>query len=82
MRSGRIRVRRSPIMKSMKSGEVKSQGMKELMGKGGRDAASYKSDVGGMSGSGKKMDKLAGSCGSDCKGKDESAYKSAKLQAY
>jgi hypothetical protein len=62
--------------------EENGKSVKELMGKGGRDAASYKSDVGGMSGNGKKMDKLAGSCGSDCKSKDEAAYKSAKLQAY
>lgn len=56
--------------------------VKELKGKGGRDASSYKSDVGGAGMGGKKMDKLAGSCGSDCKTKDEAAYKSAKLQDY
>lgn len=62
---------------------MKEQAVKELKGKGGRDAASYKSEVGGAgTGAAKKMDKLAGSCGSDCKGKDESAYKAAKLQAY
>jgi hypothetical protein len=53
---------------------------KELKGKGGRDAAAYKSETGGAGMGGKKMDKLAGSCGADCKPKDEGAYKAAKLQ--
>jgi hypothetical protein len=51
---------------------------KALKGKGGRDASSYKSDVGGAGMGGKKMDKLASSCG-ECKPKDQGAYKSAKL---
>jgi hypothetical protein len=53
---------------------------KELKGKGGRDAASYKSETGGAQGSAKKKDKLAASCG-ECSGKDGAAYSKAKLQA-
>lgn len=53
---------------------------KELKGSGGRDAAAMKSETGGAKGSAKKMDKLAAQCGSDCKGKDDGAYKAAKLQ--
>jgi hypothetical protein len=57
-----------------------AKGEKELKGSGGRDAAAYKSDTGGMKGSAKKVDKLAGQCGGECSGKDEAAYTKAKLQ--
>lgn len=61
---------------------MKEKPVKELKGMGGRDAASYKSETGGIKGAAKKMDKLASSCGTECKGKDASAYKNAKLQSY
>lgn len=61
--------------------EQKGKEPKELKGSGGRDASAYKSETGGAGGGmgAKKMDKLAGSCSSDCKPKDAGAYKAAKL---